>query len=622
MKMKRMVLILVLILLLCAAGGCSKREEVFHAFYLSPTGSDLNDGTKTRPFQSFEKVLEEIRQISDSMTLDIVVYLRGGIYELRKAVAITPEDSGKNGYRIIFRSYPNEQVLLSGGQEITGWTQAEGRIWSAPCDAADLRQLYIDGQRGKRSILEAGITTESINLGEGSVMVGGGDLISRENPGSRMEIVRRKNWNEFYIPVKRTEVSGSSLKVYPSEPMFFWNTQLIHTNPWLAGDMIQLENAYAFLDEKDEWFYDADAKRLFLVSDTDPNERLVIAPVCERLLEIKGDKARTVENITFESLNFAFSAWNEPSVNGYAGWQGGMYLTGGQEPSEMMMDGAIEIEHAQNISFSWNTMANLGAAAVNIRGNASGILIENNIVRDTAGSGIIVGNKTKKPGRTADSCSGVSISNNLIYNIARDYHQNVAIEVLFAQNVEITNNDICQTPYTGISVGWFSEQHEENTRHIKVRNNRIERTVQMMKDGGAIYTLGNQPGTEILENHILGVKNFKAAVYHDETSGNIVTCRNVIEDIGDQYWVNIWHHTAHDISVSGNFSDSAKYDIQGTHMLFLNNTMSQSAVHHPEAVSIKEKAGLSGAAKKKFTAAYIRESAKLPYRLYRLRRYQ
>ena len=56
--------------------------------------------------------------------------------------------------------------------------------------------------------------------------------------------------------------------------------------------------------------------------------------------------------------------------------------------------------------------------------------------------------------------------------------------------------------YTGVSVGWMWNPTPTPCRANLVENNHIHHVMQILSDGGGIYTLGRQPGTVLRGNVI------------------------------------------------------------------------------------------------------------------------
>ncbi len=89
-------------------------------FYIATNGSASNRGSKSHPFSSLEDAKKAIRRLKNKKQLHggVTIWLREGIYELSEGFSLQKEDSGTEGEALIFRAYPNEKVVLSGGKKI------------------------------------------------------------------------------------------------------------------------------------------------------------------------------------------------------------------------------------------------------------------------------------------------------------------------------------------------------------------------------------------------------------------------------------------------------------------------------------------------------------------------
>ena len=65
-------------------------------FYLSPEGNDTWAGTSEMPFCTLQKARDAIRSMKSRGKVDrpVIVFLRGGLYELSETFILKPEDSG------------------------------------------------------------------------------------------------------------------------------------------------------------------------------------------------------------------------------------------------------------------------------------------------------------------------------------------------------------------------------------------------------------------------------------------------------------------------------------------------------------------------------------------------
>ncbi len=98
--------------------------RVFGAeYFVSPTGSDANTGTKVAPFLTLEKAKAVVRaRIAAGVPAGgIVVWLRGGVYERTATLELTAADSGADASRPVeWRGYPGESVRVVGGRHLDG----------------------------------------------------------------------------------------------------------------------------------------------------------------------------------------------------------------------------------------------------------------------------------------------------------------------------------------------------------------------------------------------------------------------------------------------------------------------------------------------------------------------
>ncbi len=83
-------------------------------------GDDSNPGTLAEPFATIQHAATQIQP-------GYTVYIREGVYR----ETVTPPQSGAAGYPITFEAYNGEEVIISGCDLITGWTNSSGDIWQA-----------------------------------------------------------------------------------------------------------------------------------------------------------------------------------------------------------------------------------------------------------------------------------------------------------------------------------------------------------------------------------------------------------------------------------------------------------------------------------------------------------
>ncbi len=87
---------------------------------VSSSGSDSAAGTLSAPFRTLERAQAAVRAaITAGLPSDgLVVWLRGGSYEVTKTLALGPNDSGSASAMITWSGYPGESAHLVGGKTI------------------------------------------------------------------------------------------------------------------------------------------------------------------------------------------------------------------------------------------------------------------------------------------------------------------------------------------------------------------------------------------------------------------------------------------------------------------------------------------------------------------------
>ncbi len=73
---------------------------------------------------------------------------------MESTAAFEAEDSGTNGYRVIYRAKEGGRPVFTSGKEVTGWKDAQdgqrpGLMKAEVPDVENTRQLYVDGGDGR-----------------------------------------------------------------------------------------------------------------------------------------------------------------------------------------------------------------------------------------------------------------------------------------------------------------------------------------------------------------------------------------------------------------------------------------------------------------------------------------
>lgn len=517
-------------------------------FHVAPGGDDANPGTMARPFKTIQRARQQVREHNRDMAEDIIVTLREGVYYLDETLAFNSQDSGHNGRHVIYRSYPDEKVFISGGTALNNWKQEKDGLFSADSHGLLFRQLYMDGRKAVRARTPNAnqyFQLTAWDFADRRILVRH-NLIHQYGDFAGAEMIVQLTWAESVLRIKEMQVHGLN---WTKEAQFTFEAEesdLIFTRPYPQAQSQQyfhFENAKAFIDQPGEWYLDTEKQKVYLkpYPGQNPNQSLIIAPVLETIVSVTGTLDDPVKNIKFVGVGFAHSNWTRPSLHGNLNTQAGQYTTFDTTGSFRIWNhppAGIYVAGAQNIVFEKNTFTHMGATGIDLHYGTKNCMVNGNRVQDISGNGISVGKFFSdeqqedfipyNPKDKRDVCTGDIISNNVIRRIGTDYYGSCGIAAGYPAKIRIVHNHIQDVPYTGISLGFGWSQALNAMHDNTVAYNDISDVLKMMVDGAGIYTLSMQPGTVIEKNRIANVKRTRwsvrpapvAGIYCDEgTSG-------------------------------------------------------------------------------------------------------
>ncbi len=531
-------------------------------FYVSLSGDDRNPGTEREPFRSLARAQAAVRPLIAGTATDIIVYLRGGTYSLSEPFTFDHRDSGANGYRVIYRSFPGERAVLSGGRILSGWTPLENGLFRAAAGGRRFRQLYVDGARGVRARAPNEPDFSRLRRWDEATrrLVVPHGAVGRWDDLAAVEMVILKQWTQDNLRVESFTVEDEGLFVTPREPD---RTKAFmgHLALRFEDQSYLVENALELLDVPGEWYRRASTDEVFYKPrpGEDMTRATVVVPVLERLVEVHGTPRDPVHDIVLTELVFEHSGWVRPSDEGFATIQADVVFLDADDRNGRV-GAAVWVEHAHQVRLERNVFRQLGGTALALHTGVSDTQVVGNRFEDLSGSGIVVdGALDPRPIDPRFPCRGNLIANNLIQRIGLDYRSSVGIFGGYVSDLTIEHNEIREAPYTGISLGWGWTDDQTELGNNRIRWNHVSRVMTTMADGAGIYTLSNQPGTVIHGNYVHDLARSPwaghypiPAVYLDEGSSGIVVSDNVLERVP----LGIFFHRA---------SRNVVVNTQGTH---------------------------------------------------------
>ncbi|CAH1195379.1 hypothetical protein PAECIP111891_00665 [Paenibacillus allorhizoplanae] len=509
-------------------------------YYASPTGSGTTCSLASPC--SLSGVRDKVRTVNASMSGDIQVFLRGGTYTLSAPLTLDYRDSGTNSYRVSWSNYSNEVPVLSGGQSLTGgWTlhDAAANIYKKTGVTAEFRQLYVNDVPATRARIP--------NLSNSDTFASYYDTISGDVTNKQYKINKAEisNWTDFnqveMVVQPHWYHNRLRLSSYTTDTNYayvsFLSPDQDHafdkSAPNYASNAYYFENAYEFLDAPGEWYLHSGTDTLFYkpLSGQNMSTIPVTIAVSDVLMNLAGTAATPIHHLTLSGLNFTYTGWKSPSSNGVVMTQGANPLNGPVVP------GVLQATYAYELRISNNTFRHLGGTALKLGNGLKDSQIVGNTIEDVAANGIEL--KSPKNASTDDLSEHVLIGNNTITRVGQHYTNGIGIVGYFVNGVVIEHNDISYTPYMGIQLGGQGGCNcSTGMADNRIQYNDVHHVMQVHDDGGAIYLLGRQPGTYVVENYVHDIAKSSyamsspvAGLYLDNYSEFITVQHNVLSSI-------------------------------------------------------------------------------------------
>lgn len=530
--------------------------------WISPKGSDFNDGTRQSPKATLTSALRQAREWrrteDNRIQGGITIYMEGGTYAFYEPVFIRPEDSGTKESPTIIRSVGDEKVILSGGISINGWKK-QGKVWVADVPVfngrpLDFRQLWVNGKKAVRArdvedfekmnrICSVDEKNEILYVPAVSIR----RLIDNKGnlKAKYAEMVLHQMWCVANLRIRSVEVQGDSAAIRFHQP----ESRIQFEHPWPRpmvttdghNSAFYLTNARELQDVPGEWYHDIDARKVYYYprEGEKMQEAEVIVPAVETLVRVEGTVDRPVCHIRFEKITFSYTTWMRPSEKGHVPLQAGMYLTDGYRIDPKMQRNylnhpldnqgwlgrpaaAVRVVAAKQIDFERCRFEHLGSTGLDYEEAVQGGVVRGCLFRDIAGNGLLVGSfspaahETHLPYDPADRrevCTQQHINNCYFTEIGNEDWGCLAIAAGYVGDVNIEHNEISEVPYSGISLGWGWTQTVNCMRNNRVHANLIHHYAKHMYDVAGIYTLGSQPKSYVTENCVHSI--YKPGYVHD-----------------------------------------------------------------------------------------------------------
>ena len=434
------------------------------AFYVATNGNDANPGTSNAPFATLVRARDTVRALTFLMSTNIFVLIKPGDYGVTKTIEFTPQDSGRNGYEVIYRADGDrDSVKFIGGEKVTGWQPYINGIFMAEVAGPAFHTLYENGKRARKArtpnlnVLEAYplaqadyLRATGVNGSDTVLSYGVGDL----NPtnwnlsGAQVFLWSGGNWAWFTdtVPIAGVDLANRRISLaqrtrYP----IYQNGQ---------GSRYFVQGILALLDEPGEFHYDDVAGRLYyLPMDGAPASQDIIVPRVKRLLALQGaSESNRISHLRFEGLRFEctdFTDWfRHAHINAGDSGEGHLYP---EYDRQMTLPehrtGMIYCANTAQIVFDRCHLRNSGYSAMFWFGYNQSNTVQRCQIEHSGYSGIYL--EGRYPGE-GDVLKLNRISNSLIHDVGELTGGVAGVQIMNSGSNEVAHCDIYSSTRYGV----------------------------------------------------------------------------------------------------------------------------------------------------------------------------
>ncbi|WP_314584889.1 Ig-like domain-containing protein [Paenibacillus terrigena] len=521
-----------------ADGAVNSLNRIQAQFFVSPNGNDANDGSYDKPFATVQAARDAVRAINKNMTGDIYVFIAKGKYYLDKTITFNEQDSGTNGYHIVYRNLDElASAEMIGGKVVdTPWQPVErtGADADLPAAAAGkvykthvgtdvtFDTLYVNDRRAtlartqnlkKYNDFPAALTPymKSAGGGIGDLIYKAGDL-DQESINGMVNAEQRGDldasvymWDGGYwdwmtdtIPVSSINTASRQLmyKKVSGKPEMYrpkYNTGT-DARYFVQGNL-------GFLDVPGEYYFNKTTGDLYYYPEGDMKDNEVIIPTVKEVIRVEGsDRGHMVSNIEFNGLQLKdtnTTDWYAYGWNwGDAGAGLGFYppeAKGSTQPSYAEQTERIEFQYGvvtltntKNITISKTHIKNSGMFGINLFLANENATIKDNLIEYTGHGGINVDGGY--PGVAGDkNGDGYSrnntITNSIVHDIGELIGQASGITIQQSSYNTVSHVEVYNSPRRGIFLT------AGNSRNPNVASPNGDKDYNIMKD---MYTHDNK----------------------------------------------------------------------------------------------------------------------------------
>lgn len=534
----------------------------------SVAGDDENAGTLSKPVQTIFKAQEIVRENNKNMLGNIYVFLKSGTHFMTKTLELNQDDSGTNGFSIIYTSYGDGKAFLAGAEsKVYSWElyDKEKGIYKTYVGNVNARNMYVDGVRATRAKSDVALKNYSYSPGAEWAIATKSTWVGDLTNNGDIELVHNGSYYCNFRPfVEDIKTDGDIVRMKLYKDFTSTNRQgnlYMSTNLWI-------ENAYELIDRAGEWYWDKESGNLYYKPRAWENLETAEITMPSREVLINGQGVindntyKPLHNISFKNIDFGYTglynSYNERK--GMAFFQNGILRratkTDLSDEVHWVPNAGVILDNVAYIDIEDCEFKKMGSIALKVNGAAQHMNIIGNHFYDLSASSVHIGELDAKndddffPTDKRYYKADIHITNNYIHDTAVETLSAGALAVTNLQYSEIKNNEIFRTSYSGMHLGYgFAARAYNLFYDTPVTHNYIHNTNSIrynLFDGGAIYQMSTTYGdmrdaltdrgrNKISYNYVADLGGTVNSIYSDEGASWLEISHNVF-DTQKKWW--------------------------------------------------------------------------------------
>ncbi len=428
--------------------------------FVSQTGDDRNPGTASKPLRTFRAAQLAARELKKQRAGELIVYFRAGTYYLPETVVLTPEDSGAQEAPVVYRSYPGEHVVLSGGSRIEPrWAPYRDGILQTPVPpGTSTDQLFVNGKRQVLARYPNYDPNAKYLNGWAEDAISGERVKRWADPrGGYIHALHEYLWGSLHYEITGKDANGN----------------LIYEGGWQTNRPAPMHKEYRFvenifeeLDAPGEWFLDQKKSILYYYppEGLDLESAVVEVVRLRHLVEMRGTAESPVKWIDLRDFTFrhtlrTFMETREPLLRSdWRIYRGGALFYSGTE--DCHVDQCLFDQLGGNCIFVSNYNRRFTAVRCHLAeacANGIAFLGDPEAVRSPLfnySERHSVNELDLAPGpKSANYPKDCSVDDCLIYRTGRVEKQTAPVEIDMAHRITVRHVSAYDVPRAGINVG-------------------------------------------------------------------------------------------------------------------------------------------------------------------------